>query len=387
MLAVTGIGMVSALGLDAVTSCAAARAGICRIVEIDDLFVEDSNGAEVAKVGVHRVPRISAGLFGFSRLLRLGLAAIEDLVRSTPQPLDGRTGFVLIVDSGLYEEAYQRRKAEEATSDPPTGSADGRDAVTVAMRLRRDRITKELLDKLVTESHLAIDPKLRVTLAAGSVGFVSALRQAEEWLTQRDCDRCLVGGVDSLVDPSILAAIEGLRLLRTPNRAVGMFPGEAACFVALERPQDVKARGETAAAIVDGHGASKEPAHPLVEVSSAAGGGLRAAIGQAIASAPDQGAATALVIANLNGDPYRAMSWGRSVLPGSSPIRLGSLPLWVPPLHFGDVGAATGPVSLAMLVQGWARGYAARAGALVCLLDDAGTRAAVCLHSPEELAA
>ena len=80
MLAVTGIGMVSPLGLDVVSSCAAARAGIRRIVEIDDLIVNNAAGAEAAPVAVHRVPLISAGFFGVARLRQLGNAALADLL-------------------------------------------------------------------------------------------------------------------------------------------------------------------------------------------------------------------------------------------------------------------------------------------------------------------
>ncbi|MBN2576206.1 MAG: hypothetical protein JXP73_16720 [Deltaproteobacteria bacterium] len=386
--------MVSALGLDAVTSCAAARAGVSRIVETDDLFVDDLRGAEVEPVRVHRVPRISGGLFGFSRLLRLGLAGMEDLLRSAPETLAGRTGLVLIVNDGIYQDAWsrkERRKAAETTAEttPEVSEVAQTDGGTgeSGRRAEHDRIVNQLLATLVTRLGIVVDTKLRITLAASSVGLVSALRQADAWLTRRECDRCIVGGIDSLVDPAVLAAIEGLGLLKTPNRAAGMLPGEAACFLACQRPQDVQSRREPAAAFVEAQASASEAAHPLLDLSRPDGGGLLAAIREAARQLPDQGASTGLAVANLNGDPYRAASWGRCVMPDNSPLRLGALPFWIPPLHFGDIGAAAGPVSLAMLVRGWARGWAPRPSAIVCLMDDAGARGAICVRAPEDVAA
>ena len=70
--------MVSPLGLDAVSSCAAARADVRNIIEIDDILVADADGTEISPVSVCRVPLISAGFFGFGRLLQLGAAGLAD---------------------------------------------------------------------------------------------------------------------------------------------------------------------------------------------------------------------------------------------------------------------------------------------------------------------
>lgn len=379
--------MVSALGLDAITSCAAARAGVCRLAETDDLFVEDIRGAEVAPVSVHRVPRISSGLFGYGRLLSLALAALADLQRSTTNAERRRSGLIVVSGDSVYQDARVRqlRQTGEATTSTPENAAEA-DGIAATVQRSREHLSKELLGALVAHSGLDVAPHLRVTIPAGAVGVVAALRQAEDWLVRRECDCCIVGGVDSLIDPAILAAIDGLGLLRVPNRAVGMFPGEAACFLLLMRAPDVTARREQVAAFVDASATAHETAHPLVGLAGAEGGGLRAAITEAVARLPDRGADIGLAIANLNGDPYRSFSWGRITPPGAIPIPLGSFPLWLPPLHFGDVGAATGPVSIAMAAHGWARNYAPRSSALVGVMDDAGARGVFCVRAPGEAA-
>ncbi|HEY4184301.1 MAG TPA: hypothetical protein VGP07_04495 [Polyangia bacterium] len=390
MLAVTGIGMVSPLGLDAISSCAAARAGIQRIMMGDDVFVDDLDGKAVP-VAVHRVPRISAGLFGFTRLLQLGQFALYDLLRTTPALREDRVGMILIVDGGSYQEALARRRrqeAEEATADnarahePPAELAN--DDVFGALRTR---IVNDLLSTLVKRVGLEVAPQFRVTLAATTTGLVPALRQAEEWLSLNVCDRCIVGAIDSLIDPPTLAALDDLGLLRTPNRAVGISPGEAACFLALESPRQPRSRPAPIRAFLDCFSTSSESAHPLLVETSPHGGGLRAAIAETLSRLPDGGRTTGLVVANMNGDPYRAMSWGSGAISTDSPVRIGSLPIWIPALHFGDVGAATGPLSVAMLVRGWDRQYAPSANALVCLMDDMGARSVLSARAPKAVAA
>jgi hypothetical protein len=163
-----------------------------------------------------------------------------------------------------------------------------------------------------------------------------------------------------------------------------MIPGEAACFVGLEGLQEARLSRATVQAIVEASATGREAAHPLLDEDSADGGGLRATISELAAKLPDGGAETGLVVANLNGDPYRAIGWGRGVIPTDSPLRLGSLDLWVPPLHFGEIGAAAGPVSIALLVRGWARQYARPANAIICLMDDRGSRGAVSIRAPRE---
>lgn len=376
MLAVTGIGMVSALSLDAVSSCAAARASINRIVQGDDLFVDDLNGDETAPVAVHRVPRISAGLFGFARLLRLGLASFDDLIRTTASLLEGRLAIILIVDGGHYQEAWSRRVRERA------GAADDESENDTDFLTVRNHVVNDLLSTLIQRADLDIPTQLRATLGSSGVGLIAALQQAADWLTRGACDRCIVAGIDSLIDPSLLVAIDGLGLLRTPNRAVGMMPGEASCFIALERPRDASARRAPIHAILESPAVARESAHPLLDDKNPGGGGLVASISETLSGLPDRGEGTSLAVVNLNGDAYRATSWSRSIVALNSPLKLGSLPLWIPPLSFGDIGAATGPVSVALLTRGWARGYAPGSNALLCLLDDGGGRGTVYVRAP-----
>jgi hypothetical protein len=366
MLAVTGIGMVSPLGLDVVSSCAAARAGIRRIVEIDDFLVKDAEGTEIAPVAVHRVPLISAGFFGFARLRQLGAAALADLLGATGS-LDGeRLGFILMVGGETYRRAWLTR----ARKDPEVAAGADLEAYDRAVRASEQRIGTDLGPALIDGARLKVPDKARRIVTATGAAFVGALQVAEEWLAKGICERCLVGGLDSLLDPTTLQALEWLRLLKTPDRPAALMPGEAACFLSLEGP---RARRGTVLATLEAPGWARGPAHPLLEEGEGRDA-LAVAISQTLAGLSDAGRSTGLSVVNLNGDPHRAIGWGDAFVRALMPLQLGDLPLWIPPLYFGEVGAAAGPISVALLARGRARGYAPSPNTLVALMDDFGGR-------------
>jgi 3-oxoacyl-[acyl-carrier-protein] synthase-1 len=110
-------------------------------------------------------------------------------------------------------------------------------------------------------------------------------------------------------------------------------------------------------------------------------------VGRTLAGWPDAGRSTVLVGANLNRDDYRSSTFWRSRLTIREPVRLDTLPTPYPPLSFGEIGAATGPVTAALLAAGWTRRYLTAKSALVCLLDDGGERGTLWMQAPAEASA
>jgi hypothetical protein len=144
-------------------------------------------------------------------------------------------------------------------------------------------------------------------------------------------------------------------------------PGELACFLALELPKRqpgrVKAEIGTFAqsdGAPDRLDGGSPNAGTLVQVMSIAGAGQNMGVG----------------VVNLNGDSARALEWGNALIRRKAQGFVDGAPTWVPPLYFGEIGAATGPTSVAILAQGWARGYAPASSALVCLMEDGAARGA-----------
>lgn len=379
MLAVTGIGMVSSLGLDAPTSCAAARAGIRRIGEIDALYVMDAEEAEVvAPASGHRVPLVTSGFFGFARLLQLGVAGLADLERDMPDLRDGRLGIVLLAGGSTYGDAWLRLARSRADGHP-----DDLDTDEAILKASDQRIRDDLLRTLLERSGLRVETALTSTLLATCTSLVTALGKAQEWLRQRACDRCIVGALDSLVDPTTLETLNRLGLLRTPSRSVGMIPGETASFHVLELAGSSSARRGRIHAILDGPVLAAGAPHPALFLDPNQNGAdtLADAIAETIAKTYG-GSFHGMAVANLNGDEHRAAIWADVLVRLRGTIDYGALPTWLPCLSFGDVGAAVGGVSITMLAQAWRRRYAPAQQALVCLLDDIGGRAVIPVRAP-----
>jgi 3-oxoacyl-[acyl-carrier-protein] synthase-1 len=379
MLSVTALGMVSPLSLDAASSCAGARAGVQRPISTDDLFLPDPDegGLESLKVSLRRVPVVSAGFFGLGRRAQLGLAALADLQRSAGRLDDCRAGFILLVGNDVYRTAWARR----ARQAPELAGDTDLDQYDASVQSLHDRYLAELLALLVRRSGMVFEGKARKTVCATAVGLTAALRQAEEWLEGRACDRCVIGAVDSLIDPFTLQALARLGVLKTAEQPVGFAPGEAAAFVVVETARAARSRRAAVQAVLEGHATGAAAPNPLLQEDPGTDEGLPTAVAQSLAASDEPGRAPALAVVNLNGDTYRARGWGETaVRPQLAGLR--AAPVWIPALSFGEIGAAAGLVSLAMLARGWARGYAPDARAMICLMDDVGGRAAVSVSPP-----
>jgi 3-oxoacyl-[acyl-carrier-protein] synthase-1 len=385
MLAVTRAGMVSALGLDLETSCAAARADMVRIRSLDDLWVFDEAAEESVPLAGHQVPFISAGMFGFARLLQLALAALDDLKAGTSADVPARVGLILLLRSDWHRTAFiEQRKKEpipplspedeeemlslDGDTPPPRWKLDNQELTADRQRLAN------LLPSLIAHAGIAIEPKVQRTILADQSGFVAALKQAEAWLAKGSCEACWVGGVDSYLDPSTMRALLGLQLLRTPSNPVGFFPGEMACFLELRKPgQKLPSKPLVMIeAFADDPGArspstaGQPDAEPLVRAMASAGGGER----------------TAFAVVNFNGTTARANEWGLAQLRRQAQGIADGSALWIPPRHFGEIGSATGPASVALLAHGWARGYAPDRKAMICLMEEGPARGAVVASHP-----
>ena len=305
MLAVTGSGMVSALGLDVTTSCGAARAGIQRLHGLDTIYAMDDDEEESVPVAGHTVPLIASGLFGFARLTRLCVAALDNLRRNVTDLDAGRLGFVLLLPSPVYRDA--------CLGFPPADDVDPDEQAADAARFRSsdERIKSELLARVLGETGLRVEPALRSTFLGTCVGLVEALRQAQDWLERGACDRCIVGAVDSLVEANVLAPLSLLGLLKTVARPVGMLPGEAAAFHVLRRAPSGAQPPADVRALVGVPMAATGSAHPLMHPQPVnREETLASAISQAVA-ATFGGRFDGVVVSNLNGDAYRATSWSQ----------------------------------------------------------------------------
>jgi uncharacterized protein (TIGR02270 family) len=367
-LAVTGMGLVSALGEDAAGCCAAGRAAVLRIQELEEAYVFDPTSRELEPAYGHSVPWVTRGFAGLGRLAALGGAGLSSLQRATGQEDWERVALFVTTRSGFHARLHAEQ--EGATPDGPAS-------------LQKE-LQQSLIPRMLKTLGVRQAPRVQKVFL-GESGFIQALQEAAELLRQRRVEQCIVGGVDSLVEPEVVRQLDALRLLKSPSNPVGCIPGEAAAFLRLEAPGAALRRKAPIEALLDSPRRQAEPFHRK-SGQPALGMALASCIGATLGPARGHDAQVGLVIAGLNGDAYRAQDWGHALirLRGEGLLEAG-LPEWYPAFPFGEAGSVMGPLGVAMAACGFARAYTPPGTTLLWVGSDTGERGALRIHAPTVL--
>src|SRR5262252_9886938 len=86
-LAITALGAVTSVGIDAVTTCASIRAGLSRPEALDGAIVLDLEDYQEVPVTGHQVGTLTRGFSNVGRWLQLAPVALRDLCVSGSLPL------------------------------------------------------------------------------------------------------------------------------------------------------------------------------------------------------------------------------------------------------------------------------------------------------------
>jgi 3-oxoacyl-[acyl-carrier-protein] synthase-1 len=369
-LCVTGLGMVSSLGHDVATSCAAARAGITRVNELDGLQLLDPDTAGVERAKGHAVFGATYGYDGLGRLVRLGQAGLRDLLAATHIDDWSRIGLFLNLASSFY--AIEAEKAARVNAD--TATSDDVD-VLAAAEYRENKLRQQLIPKIAKLVRIAIDPLHQRVFLGDQTGIIQMLREAAESLQGEQLKGVIVGGIDSRLDPETFEFLNRLGLLKTPFQPAGFIPGEMAAFVLLEREDTARQYKRYSGVGIEAMNDCSESVHRFSD-EPAVGIALSSTIATTLNSLTDKGQYTGLMIGDLNGDPYRAYDWGHALIRLKVNYPWVTLPEWYPALSFGEIGAATGLAAICLATRGFQRGYTETSNILVWLSNDNGTRGA-----------
>jgi 3-oxoacyl-[acyl-carrier-protein] synthase-1 len=360
---ITGMGAVTPVGLSAEATCAALRAGISRLREIESHLVPGPLFDEVPVVG-GRVP----------------LEWYDGPPEEEEWPGHQRFGTAeppppwALVDPGpqrLIDLALPA--AREAWGPPDMRPKGARVGIYLGLPVEEDP------QPLVTAIQEALGLSLARAVAqpGGRAAGLEVLASALQDLGAGTVDFALVGGIDSQLRGPVLERLQAAEQLRTGQNPQGVIPGEGAAFLVLQ-PEGSAAQGGpavegrilAAAVSLEATVASGDPNQGL-GLSTV----LRSVRDHADLQSPP------LVVCDLNGDRYRAMEWGLATIRAFGDLH-GDLDFWHPADCIGDAGAALGILNVIWGVTAMRRGYSPSERVIVWGASENGVRGAVVMEDP-----
>jgi 3-oxoacyl-[acyl-carrier-protein] synthase-1 len=238
------------------------------------------------------------------------------------------------------------------------------------------RSDAEIVKALAEQSGLILDQAASKIFARGRAAALLALQAGLRCLAERRAESVLIGGVDSFLDLALLAELDLERRILGGRVMDGFIPGEGAAFLLLGTGRGSAASQAPCAVAVRGVGTAEDPGHRYAD-QPARGEGLAGAIDKLLAALPRPPEPVGSIFAGFNGESFGAKEWGVA--------RVRHNRLFAPAARiehpadcYGDTGAATGALLLALAYTALAR--ADRAGpALVFASSDRADRACALL--------
>lgn len=354
---ITGLGMASALG-GAATAAAAVRAGITRPRPLAAAPLAGT-GPEPEALSGHPAEGLTDGYYFTGRWCRLAHAALQDLAGYAGLPAARetrfweRTGLVVAIPDFIEERYLTKAIVDD------------------------DYLLRSYVMKVVRLLGWPLAPASVQLVRRGQAGVVDGLRRARADLTAGTFDRAIVLGADSFVESTSLRWLGERGRLRTPDRATGTIPGEAAACCLVESEAIARARQTRVEAVLESAVVASER-----NFDREGGRGLGLALGRACEEAlRASGAALPYdgdLVCDLNGTDGAALDYGTMLTRLVSRVVSPSAPLRSACVQLGETGAASAAISVCVAVRSLARGYARSPTVVVTARGDDGDVGAAC---------
>jgi 3-oxoacyl-[acyl-carrier-protein] synthase-1 len=269
--------------------------------------------------------------------LRLGLVPEDELeplaVALDSKPLPGRVRRLLRLGGSALGELRGRLGAAPAT---------------VYVALPEGMSAPGFLHDLGTAASLPINLATSRLFPHGRAGALAALEAGMQALSGGTLSHLVIGGIDSFLDLRLLAELDQENRLLTANRMEGFIPGEGAAFLLLEADPSAAAVTVVGAATAEdaGHRQGSEPAR---------GEGLANAMDALRETAGVEGIPVTSVFCTLNGEQFDAKAWGVARIRHAD-LFADTAIMRHPADCFGDTGAASAAILLALACQALASG-------------------------------
>jgi 3-oxoacyl-[acyl-carrier-protein] synthase-1 len=200
-------------------------------------------------------------------------------------------------------------------------------------------IRATFVDQLALQAGVEFDANASRCFELGRAGGLFALRAGVAAIAEGHT-QVLVGGIDTYLDLRVLAGLVTERRLLGPDIKEGFAAGEAAAFLLLTR-----AKSGDSHTVAQAIGTAEDAGHRYSE-QPALGEGLSAALDDALAKYGVE-APVRTCFSGLNGENFGSKEWGVARLRHSA-LFDPALVFEHPADCFGDVGAAMGPLLIAL---------------------------------------
>jgi 3-oxoacyl-[acyl-carrier-protein] synthase-1 len=340
---IVGVGARTPLGLTWPASAAAARAAIGAIREHPH-FV-DKTGEPIC-VAMDAV--LSPDLSGIDRLHALALPAIKEALAPLAGLVSVKGPIPLII--GLPEPRPGR---------PPTIDTD------LPVRLDKDLRSPAVQTMIMPNGH--------------SAGLM-AMEEAWRRILSGQLEFCVVGGVDSYLEPETLEWLDQEGQLMSAQNRSGFPPGEGAGFCLVAATTAARRHGLEVLAWIIAAATTMEK-NLIKSDDICVGNGLSDAIVQVSSALRLPEEKINATYCDLNGERYRNEEFAFTVLRTQSAF-VNSLDNVTPVDCWGDTGAASGTLFATLAIASGVRGYASGPRSLMWTSSEGGQRSAVLLYLP-----
>ena len=330
-LAITGVGMVTGVGLNAPATCAAIR---CAIDNFQDTRFMDDGGEWLMGC---EVP-LEQPWRGKTKLLKMAAMAIRECLQGNPQLNPQVTPMLLFLSE-------HERKGRVIDDD--------------------NQFFLDLQEELQLQFH----EKSRI-IAHGHAAVGVAMKHARRLIQEFGCNHVLIAATDSLLVGATLAHFEEHERLLTSNHSNGFIPGEAGAALLVE-----PFSGQKNQLVCTGLGFGVEKAHVYSEEPLRADG-LTAAIKEALDDAGHGESLLEFKITDISGEHYyfkeAALAFGRL-----DRTKRKEFDIWHPADCVGEVGSVLGLIMIGVLKAACEKAYSKGNHILAHLSDDDGKRSSM----------
>jgi len=331
-LAITGVGMVTGVGLNAPASCAAIR---CALDNFQETRFMDSGGEWI----MGSVVPLEQYWRSKTKLIKMAAAAVRECLDGNPQIKPESTPMLLCLS--------EKERKGRVIDDDNQFFLD---------------LQKELGLTFHTESRLILH---------GHVAVAVAMQQARILIETLKLKHILIVATDSLLVGSTLAHYEEYDRLLTSNNSNGFIPGEAGAALVVE-PVSAK---QTHQLICVGLGFGVEKSHVYSEKPLKADG-LTAAIKESLADAGCGENVLDFKITDISGEQYyfKEASLAFSHIDRT---KRKEFDIWHPADCIGEAGSVLGMIMIAVLKSACEKTYTKGDHILAHLGNDDGKRSSL----------